>query len=45
METEDQRNKRRYTDYYEGQLVKNIKKIQDGKDDNLTKERFLTLIR
>jgi len=45
METEDQRNKRRYTDYYEGQLVKNIKKIQDGKDDNLIKERFLTLIR
>ncbi len=45
METEEQRNKRIYADYYDEKLIKNIKKIQDGKDDSLTKERFLTLIR
>lgn len=45
METEDQRNRRTYVDYYEQKLVKNIKKVQEGKDDSTTKTRFLTLIR
>lgn len=45
METEEQRNKRIYVDYYEDNLLKNIKKVQKGKDDELTKTRFLTLIR
>jgi len=45
METEEQRNKRMFVDYYEKNLLKNIKKVQEGKDDEVTKTRFLTLIR
>ena len=45
METEEQRARRTFTDYHENRLFKNIKKVQEGKDDEVTKTRFLTLIR
>lgn len=45
METEEQRTRRIFVDQHEQRLVKNIKKVQEGKYDSTTKERFLTLIR
>lgn len=45
METEEQRTRRIYVDQSEKRLIKNIKKAQEGKDDSITKARFLTLIR
>lgn len=45
METEEQRTRRIFVDLHEKSLLKNIKKVQEGKDDSVTKERFLTLIR
>ena len=45
METEEQRLKRIFIDNAENRLLKNIKKIQEGKNDNTTKTRFLALIR
>lgn len=45
METEEQRTRRIFVDYHENLLFKNIKKVQQGKEDEVTKARFLTLIR
>ena len=45
METEEQRARRTFVDYHENRLFKNLKKVQQGKDNFVTKERFLTLIR
>lgn len=45
METEEQRARRIFVDYHENRLLKNLKKVQEGKDDDITKARFLTLIR
>lgn len=45
METEEQRNRRLFVDYHENRLLRNLKNVQEGKDDDLTKARFLTLIR
>jgi hypothetical protein len=45
METEEQRTRRIFVDESEKRLITNIKKVREGKDDNTTKERFLTLIR
>ena len=45
METEEQRNRRLFVNYHENRLFKNLKKVQQGKDNIVTKERFLTLIR
>lgn len=44
-ESEEQRTRRIFVDQHEQRLVKNIKKVQEEKDDNTTKGRFLTLIR
>ena len=45
METEEQRTRRIFVDEHEKHLFKNIKKVQEGKNDTVTKARFLTLIR
>jgi hypothetical protein len=45
METEEQRTRRIFVDQSEQRLIKSIKKVQEGKYDSTTKERFLTLIR
>lgn len=45
METEEQRLKRIFVEHAENRLLKNIKKIQEGKNDNTTKTRFFALIR
>ena len=42
MATEEQRTRRIFVDYHENRLFKNIKKVQEGKNE--TKTRFLTLI-
>jgi hypothetical protein len=45
METEEQRLKRIFVEHAENRLIKNIKKIQEGKNDDTTKTRFFALIR
>jgi hypothetical protein len=45
MEPKEQRTRELFVDPNEKRLFKNIKKIQEGKDDEVTKTRFLTLIR
>lgn len=45
VETEEQRLKRIFVDYADKRLIKNIIKIQEGKNDTITKTRFLTLVR
>jgi hypothetical protein len=45
METKEQRTKRIFVDQSEKRLIKNVRKVQEGKDDSTTKVRFLTLIR
>ncbi len=45
METQEERTRRIFVDQHEKRLFRNIKKAQEGKNDNVTKARFLTLIR
>ena len=45
METEEQRTTRIFVDQSEKLLLRNIKKVQEGKEDSTTKARFLALIR
>ncbi len=45
MDTKEQRTRELFVDANEKRLIKNIKRVQEGKDDKVTKARFLTLIR
>lgn len=45
MEPKEQRTRELFVDQNEKRLFSNIKKVQEGKDDEVTKARFLTLIR
>jgi hypothetical protein len=44
-ETEEQRLRRIFVEYHEKRLHRNIKKIQEGKNDEITKTRQFALIR
>ena len=45
MDNKEQRTRELFVDENEKRVFKNIKKVQEGKDDEVTKARFLTLIR